>query len=320
MVRHVVMFVVALLIAPVVVAQAGYPNRPIRVVVPWPAGGGTDVVARMVTQRMAVVLGQPLVIDNRAGAGGNIGLDFASKAPADGYTLAVSTAGAAINHTLAKNLPFNVLKDFEPVVLLAVNQGVLVVNPAFPASSVKDFIAYAKAKPGVVTYGSNGQGSATHLWTELFKMKAGVDLVHVPYKGAAPAINDLLGGQIDAMFVDVAAALPHIRAGKMKALGIGAAARFDGLPDVPTIAEAGVPGFEARSMTGLLVPAGTPKETIGMLNMAALKALADPEVRQGLAALAVVPGGETPEFFARALRSEVDQWASVISAAKIEAP
>jgi tripartite-type tricarboxylate transporter receptor subunit TctC len=319
MVGRFVLFAAALLFAPVVVGQS-YPDRPIRVVVPWPAGGGTDVVARMVTSRMATALGQPMVIDNRAGAGGNIGLDFASKAPADGYTLAVSTAGAAINHTLAKNLPFNVLRDFEPIVILAINQGVLVVNPAFPASSVKEFIAHAKAKPGVVTYGSNGQGSATHLWSELFEMKAGVDLVHVPYKGAAPAINDLLGGQIDAMFVDIAAALPHIKAGKMKPLGIGSLNRFDGLPDVPTISEAGVPGFEARSMTGLLAPAGTPREAVRLLNAAALKALADPEVRNGLAALAVIPGGDTPEHFSRALRSEVDQWASVISAAKIEAP
>ena len=319
MVGRFLLFAAALLVAPVVPGQS-YPDRPIRVVVPWPAGGGTDVVARMVTNRMATALGQSVVIDNRAGAGGNIGLDFASKAPADGYTLAVSTAGAAINHTLAKNLPFNILKDFEPIVILAINQGVLVVNPAFPASTVKEFIAYAKAKPGVVTYGSNGQGSATHLWSELFEMKAGVDLVHVPYKGAAPAINDLLGGQINAMFVDIAAALPHIKAGKMKPLGVGSLSRFDGLPDVPTIDEAGVPGFEARSMTGLLAPAGTPKEAVRLLNAAALKALADPEVRKGLAALAVIPGGDTPEQFARALRNEVDQWASVISTAKIEAP
>src|SRR5688572_2588072 len=311
MVGRFLLFAAALLVAPVVPGQS-YPDRPIRVVVPWPAGGGTDVVARMVSNRMATALGQSVVIDNRAGAGGNIGLDFASKAPADGYTLAVSTAGAAINHTLAKNLPFNILKDFEPIVILAINQGVLVVNPAFPASTVKEFIAYAKAKPGVVTYGSNGQGSATHLWSELFEMKAGVDLVHVPYKGAAPAINDLLGGQINAMFVDIAAALPHIKAGKMKPLGVGSLRRFDGLPDVPTIDEAGVPGFEARSMTGLLAPAGTPKEAVRLLNAAALKALADPEVRKGLAALAVIPGGDTPEQFSRALRNEVDQWASVI--------
>lgn len=317
--RFVLFVAAALLVVPVALGQS-YPARPIRVVVPWPAGGGTDVVARMVTSRMATALGQPIVIDNRAGAGGNIGLDFASKAPADGYTLAVSTAGAAINHTLAKNLPFNVLKDFEPIVILAINQGVLVVNPAFPASSVKELIAYAKAKPGVVTYGSNGQGSATHLWSELFEMKAGVDLVHIPYKGAAPAINDLLGGQINAMFVDIAAALPHIKAGKMKPLGVGSLSRFDGLPDVPTISEAGVPGFEARSMTGLLAPAGTPREAVRLLNAAALKALADPEVRKGLAALAVIPGGDTPEHFSRALRNEVDQWAGVISAAKIEAP
>ena len=316
--RRLILLLLVLLVAPAVLAQ-GYPNRPVRVIVPWPPGGGTDVVARMVTQRMGIALGQPIVIENKPGAGGNIGIESASKAPPDGYTFVVSTAGAAINHTLTKNLSFNVLKDFEPVVVLAVNQGVLVVNPALPVASVKEFIAYAKANPGKVTYGSNGQGSASHLWAELFKMKTGVDILHVPYKGAAPALNDLLGGRIDALFADVAAVLPHIKSGKLKALGIGAVARFDGLAEVPTISEAGVPGYLSRSMTGLLAPAGTPREAITAMNAAAIKALNDPEVRQGLAALAAVPGGDTPEYFGKALRDEVEQWATVISTAKIEA-
>jgi tripartite-type tricarboxylate transporter receptor subunit TctC len=315
--RRLILLTLALLVAPALYAQS-YPNHPIRVIVPWPPGGGTDVVARMVTQRMAVTLVQPIVIDNRPGAGGNIGIDAASKAAPDGYTFVVSTAGAAINHTLTKNLPFNILKDFEPVVVLALNQGVLVVNPSLPVHSVKEFIAYAKASPGKVTYGSNGQGSATHLWAELFKMKAGVDLLHVPYKGAAPAISDLLGGRIDAMFADIAAVLPHIKGGKLRALGVGASARFEGLPDVPTISEAGVPGYQARSMTGLLAPAGTPKEAIAAMNAAAVKALNDPEVRQGLTALAAVPVGDSPEHFGQALREEVDQWAVVIGTARIE--
>ncbi len=317
MIRRITLLFLALLAAPAVLAQS-WPKGPVRVVVPWPPGGGTDNVARLVTQKMAGSLPQPIIIDNKPGAGGNIGIEFASRAPADGYTFVVSTAGAAINHTLTKNLPFNILKDFEPVVLLAVNQGVLVVNPALPVASVKEFIAHAKANAGKLTYGSNGNGSATHLWAELFEMKAGVDLMHVPYKGAAPALTDLLGGRIDAMFADMAAVLPHIRDGKLRALGVGATARFQGLPDVPTISEAGVPGYLARSMTGLLVPTGTPKEAIAAMNAAAVKALGDPDVRQRLTAMAAVPGGDTPESFAKALREEVEQWAAVISTAKIE--
>ena len=318
MVRRLVLLFAALLLAPAILAQ-GYPNRPIKVVVPWPPGGGTDAVTRMVTQKMSALLGQPIVIDNRAGAGGSIGLEFGAKAPADGYTLVVATSGAAINQTLAKNLPFNVLKDFDPIVVMAFNQGVLVVKPALPVATVQEYIAYAKARPGVLTYGSNGQGSATHLWTELFQMKTGVQLVHVPYKGAAPALNDLLGGQIDSLFIDMAVAIPQIKAGKLKALGVGSPARFEALPEVPTISESGVPGYEARSFTGLLAPAGTPKDAIRILQSAAVKVLADPEVRQGLFALAAVPVGDSSEYFAQLLRKEVDQWGVVIGAAKIEA-
>ncbi len=304
-----------LLAVPAVLAQS-WPNRPIQVIVPWPSGGGTDNVSRLVIQKMA--LPQPIVIENKSGAGGNIGIEFASRAPADGYTFVVSTAGAAINQTLTKNLSFNVLKDFDPIVVLAVNQGVLVVNPAIPVTSVKEFIAYARANPGKLTYGSSGTGSAMHLWGELFKMKAGVDLLHVPYKGASPALTDLIGGQIDAVFSDIGPALPYIRDGKLRALGVGASARFQGLPDVPTISEAGVPGYLARSMTGLLAPAGTPKDVILGMNAAAIKALGDSDVRQRLSGMAAVPGGNTPEYFAKALRDEVEVWAAVISTAKIE--
>jgi tripartite-type tricarboxylate transporter receptor subunit TctC len=295
-----------------------FPSRAIRVVVPFPPGGGTDVVARTVAPKMSELLGQPIVVENRAGAGGNIGTEVVAKSPADGHTLLVASAATAINTTLAKNLTWDLLKDFAPVVLLVQNQSLLVAHPAFPAASVKDLIAMAKAKPGQITYASYGSGSSSHLIAELFKMMAGVDLLHVPYKGAAPAVNDLLGGQVNVMFADVAAILPHVKAGKVKALGIGSAKRFEGLPEVPTVAEAGVPGFEGGGFLGLVAPAGTPRAAIEALNGAAVKTLAMPEIRERLLGLASPPVGESPDFFARFLRSEVEKWARVIRAANIK--
>ncbi len=280
-----------------------FPTRPIRVVVPFPPGGGTDVVARAVAPKMSEFLGQPVIIDNRAGAGGNTGTEAVAKSPSDGHTLLVASAATAINTTLAKNLTWDLSKDFAPVVLLVINQSLLVAHPSVPVSSLKDLLALAKAKPGYVTYASYGNGSSAHLVAELFKMMAGVDLLHVPYKGAAPAVNDLLGGQVNVMFADIAAVLPHVKAGKVKALGIGSLRRFDGLPDVPTISEAGVPGFEGGGFLGFVAPAGTPRAAIAALNAAAAKSLAVPEVRERLVALATFPIGESPEYFGRHLRS-----------------
>jgi len=296
----------------------GFPGRPIRIVVPFPPGGGTDVVARTVAPKMSEMLGQPILVENRAGAGGNIGTELVAKSPADGHTLLVASAATAINTTLAKNVTWDLLKDFAPVVLLVQNQSLLVAHPAFPVASVKDLIAMAKAKPGQITYASYGSGSSSHLIAELFKMMAGVDLLHVPYKGAAPAVNDLLGGQVNVMFADVAAILPHVKAGKARALGIGSAKRFEGLPEVPTIAEAGVPGFEGGGFLGLVAPAGTPRAAIEALNGAAVRTLAIAEIRERLLGLASPPVGESPEFFARFLKSEVEKWARVIRTANIK--
>jgi tripartite-type tricarboxylate transporter receptor subunit TctC len=297
----------------------GFPARPIRIIVPFPPGGGTDVVARTVAPRMSEILGQPIVVENRAGAGGNIGTEFVARAAPDGYTLLVASAATAINTTLAKNLSWDLLKDFAPVVLLVHNQSLLVVHPSVPVTSVKELIVMAQAKPGQVTYASYGNGSSAHLIAELFKMTAGVDLLHVPYKGAAPAVNDLVGGQVNVIFADVAAILPHVKSGKARALGIGSAKRFEGLPEVPTIAEAGVPGFEAGGFLGLVAPAGTPPAAIEMLNGAAVKALAAPEVRERLMALASPPVGDTPAEFGRFLREQVEKWARVIRAGNIKA-
>ncbi|HUN67709.1 MAG TPA: tripartite tricarboxylate transporter substrate binding protein [Burkholderiales bacterium] len=295
-----------------------FPSKPVRIVVPFPPGGGTDVVARTVAPKMQEILGQAVLVENRAGAGGNIGTEYVAKSPADGYTLVVASAATAINHTLAKNPGWDLNRDFAPVVLLVLNQSLLAAHPSVPVSSVRELIALAKAKPGQVTFASYGNGSSAHLIGELFKMMAGVDMLHVPYKGAAPAVNDLLGGQVNILFADVAAILPHVKAGKVKALGIGSAKRFSGLPDVPTIAEAGVPGFEGGGFLGLVAPAGTPHDVVNTLNAAALKSLAAPEVNERLNALASPPVGESPEYFAKFLRGEIDKWARVIRAGNIK--
>jgi tripartite-type tricarboxylate transporter receptor subunit TctC len=312
------LIVLILLLAQQAFAQP-FPVKPVRIVVPFPPGGGTDVVARTVAPKMQEILGQTVVIENRAGAGGNIGTEFVAKAPADGYTLLVASAATAINQTLAKNPGWDLTKDFAPVVLLVLNQSLLAAHPSLPASSVRELIALAKAKPGQITFASYGNGSSAHLIGELFQMMAGVDLLHVPYKGAAPAVNDLLGGQVNILFADVAAILPHVKAGKVKALGIGSAHRFSGLPEVPTIAEAGVPGFEGGGFLGLVAPAGTPPDVINALNGAALKSLAAPEVNERLNALASPPVGESPEYFGKFLRGEIDKWARVIRAGNIKA-
>jgi len=315
--RAVAGFAAAMALSATALAQ-GYPNRPIKVVVPYPPGGGTDVVTRIITQKMATVLNQAIVVDNRAGAGGNIGTEYVARSPADGYTLLVATGSTTINNTLTPNLSWELMRDFAPIVLLVWNQSVLVVNPTLPVANVGEFIALAKAKPGQITYGSSGIGSSAHLWAELFRLKAGVDMTHVPYKGTAPAQTDLVGGQINAMFSDISAALPFIKAGKMKAIGVGSLTRFDGLPDVPTISESGVPGYEGGSVVGLIAPAGTPREAIGILNAAALKSIADPEVRERLLGLASVPVGGSPEEFLARLRGEIEKWAMVIRTANIK--
>lgn len=312
------LFILLGLIASHAALAQTWPAKPVRVVVPFPPGGGTDIVARMVTPKMAQILGQPFVIENRAGAGGNIGTELVAKSPADGYTLLVASASTAINTTLVPNLSWAFPRDFAPVVLMVVNNHLLAAHPSVPANNVRELLALARAKPGQVTYASYGNGSSAHLTAELFKLMAGVELLHVPYKGAAPAVNDLLGGQVNIIFADVAALLSHIKSGKLKALGIGAVKRFEGLPDVPTIDESGVPGFEAGGFLGLVAPAGTPQAAIQALNAAAQTSLALPEVRDRLLGLASPPVGGTPEQFASHLKGEIDKWARVIRAANIK--
>lgn len=313
--------IAALLLAalPVLAWAQGFPKGPVKLVVPFPAGGGSDVVARAVAPRMAEALGQPVIIENRAGASGNIGTELVARSPADGQTLLMASAATAIQTTLARNLSWNFARDFAPVSLLVINQSVLVAHPSVPANSVKELIAYAKANPGKLSFASYGNGTSAHLAGELFKLLAGVELLHVPYKGAAPAANDLLGGQVNLLFSDVAAVLPNVKAGKLKALGIGSSGRFDGLPEVPTIAQAGLPGYEAGGWLGLVVPAATPREAVAALNAAASKSLASPEVKERLVALATIPVGNTPAYFGEFIREEVAKWARVIRAANVSA-
>ena len=313
--------IAALLLAalPALAPAQGFPKGPVKLVVPFPAGGGSDVVARAVAPRMAEELGQPVIIENRAGASGNIGTELVARSPADGQTLLMASAATAIQTTLAKNLSWNLARDFAPVSLLVINQSVLVAHPSVPANSVKELVAYAKANPGKLSFASYGNGTSAHLAGELFKLLAGVDLLHVPYKGAAPAANDLLGGQVNLLFSDIAAVLPNVKAGRLKALGIGSSSRFDGLPAVPTIAEAGLPGYEAGGWLGLVVPAATPREAVAALNAAASKSLASPEVKERLVALATIPVGNTPAYFGDFIREEVAKWARVIRAAHVTA-
>ena len=312
------LLVLLLLVSTGALAQS-FPNRPVRIIVPFPPGGGTDVAARAVAPRMAEALGQNVVVENRAGAGSNIGTESVWKAPADGYTILLVSSANAINATLTPNIPWNLLRDFDPVALVLMNQSLLVVHPTVPVASVREFLALAKAKPATLTIASSGNGSSAHLGAELLKMMAGVNLVHVPYKGAAPALNDLIGGHANSMLVDVSVALPHVRAGKVKVLGIGSPSRFEGLPEVPTIAEAGVPGFEVSGVVGLSAPAGTPRDAIDRLNAAVQKALEAQDVRERLATFAFIPMGGPPERLAQVLRADVEKWARVIKSSNLKA-
>jgi tripartite-type tricarboxylate transporter receptor subunit TctC len=299
----------------------GYPAKPIRLVVPFPAGGATDILARAAGQKMTEAWGQPVVVDNRPGAAGNIGSELVAKAPNDGYTLLMGTVGThAINASLYAKMPYDHVRDFAPVVLVAGVPNVLVVHPSVPASTVQELIAYGKANPGKLNFASSGSGTSIHLAGELFKVMTGVQMTHVPYKGSAPAVSDLLGGQVQIMFDNLPSALPHIKAGKLKALGVTSAKRAPALPDVPTIAESGVPGYEASSWFGLLAPAGTSRDVVTKINAEVAKWLASPDGKEKLAGVGANAAGGTPEDFAKHIAAETAKWAKVVkeSGAKVD--
>ncbi len=302
-------------------APATFPTKPIRLIVPFPPGGSTDILARAIGQKLTEAWGQSVVIDNRPGAGGIIGMETAAKAAPDGYTLVMGHVGTlAANPALYKSLPYDPVKDFAPVTLIAMVPNVLVVGPAVPSKNVAELVALAKSKPGKLDYGSGGNGSAAHLATEYFKLKAGIDVQHVPYKGTAPALADLLGGQIAFIITGLPPVLPHVKAGKLRILGVASAQRLKQFPDIPTIAESGVPGYEATQWYGILAPAATPKDLVAKLNRDVVHALKEPSVAEKLAAEGADPVGDTPEQFGAFIRSEIDLWGKVIRAtgAKVE--
>jgi tripartite-type tricarboxylate transporter receptor subunit TctC len=294
-----------------------YPSKPIRLIVPFAAGGGNDNIARLVGKRINESLGQPLVIDNRPGAGGVLGAELAAKAAPDGYTLFLGGVGShAVNPNLIEKLPYDPVRDFAPVILLAQAPLILVVHPSVPARSFAEFVAYARRNPGKLNFASNGNGSSSQLAAVMFDSMAGAEMVHVPYKGLAPALTDLLSGQVQLMFSSVVAILPHIKAGKLRALAVTGEKRMALLPELPTVAES-FPGFEASSWYGILAPAGTPREIVTRLNAEFLKALEQPEVRNSLLADGAEPVGGTPESFGAYIRSEKERMGKLIRDAKI---
>ena len=295
-----------------------YPAKPIRLIVPFAAGGGNDNVARLVGKRLSESFGQPLVIDNRPGAGGALGAELAARAAPDGYTLFLGGVGShAVNPNLNDSLPYDPIRDFAPVALLAQAPLVLVVHPSVPAASFKAFVALARARPGQLNYASNGNGSSSHLAAVMFDSMAGADMVHVPYKGLSPALADLLSGRVQLMFSSVVAILPHVRAEKLKGLAVTGGKRLPSMPNLPTVAESGLPGYEASSWYGVLAPAGTPREIVARLNAELVKALAQPEVRTSLLAEGAEPIGGSPEQFAAHIRSEMERLGKLIREAKI---
>jgi len=308
---------IALIAAPLIFLSAAviaqtYPTKPVRVVIPWPPGGSNDVVGRIVMQRVAESTGQQFVVDNRAGAAGSIGADVVAKAPPDGYTIMVHSTSHVGNAHLYKKLPYDTLKDFMGVALLAAQPGALTVHPSLPVKNVREFIALAKKSPGTINYSSSGNGSAPHLSMALLVAMTGIKLVHVPYKGGAPQVTALVSGETQASLATVSTVLVHIQSGRLRALGVSSAKRSGVLPDVPTIAESGVPGYEMSPWIGVFTPAGTSKDIVNRLNAEINKALKTPEVSQLLASQALDALGSTPEEFDARIRADYDKYAKLI--------
>jgi len=311
---------VALAAAPWAVAQSTYPNKPVRLVVPFPAGGTTDILARAAAQKLSEAWGQQVIVDNRPGAGGNIGSELVAKATPDGYTLLMGTVGTrAINPGLYAKMPYDHVKDFAPVILVAGVPNVLVVNPAVPVNTVAELIAYGKANPNKINFASSGAGTSIHLSGELFKTMTGIQMTHVPYKGSSPALTDLIGGQVQIMFDNLPSSLAFIKAGKLRALGVTSTTRAAALPDVPTVADT-VPGFEASSWFGILAPAGTPRDVVAKVNGDVAKWLASPDAKDKLLAQGANAAGGSPEDFAKHIQAETAKWSRVVkeSGAKVD--
>jgi tripartite-type tricarboxylate transporter receptor subunit TctC len=301
-----------------VAAQSNYPARTVRVIVPSAPGGGTDISARILAPQLTQQLGQQFVVENRAGAGTMIGGEAVARAAPDGYTLLMGISTLAINPAMYKKVPYDALKDLAPISQAVSLSNVLVVHPSLPAKSVKEFVALVKPRPGQVNFASAGVGTSPHLSMELFLVMTGVKMLHVPYKGSGPGVTDLIAGHVPVMMPNMLSAQPHIKSGRLRALGVTGSKRAPGAEDIPTIAEAGVPGYEAVQWYGLLAPAGTPRDIITRLHGATVKALQNPEVRQRLLNDGAEPVGSSPDEFAAYLRSETAKWAKVIQTAGIK--
>ncbi|CAG9167745.1 tripartite tricarboxylate transporter substrate binding protein [Cupriavidus respiraculi] len=293
-------------------ADPVWPSKPVKLVVGYAAGGATDVLARLVAVKLGDGLGQPVVVENRAGANSNVGAEVVAKAAPDGYTLYVYTIANTINASLYDKLAYDPAKDFELVGMIAKIPNVLVVNPSLPVKSVNDYIRLGKESASGVTFASSGSGSSIHLSGEIFRMRSGIKMLHVPYRGSAPAVTDLLGGQVQSMFDNTPSALPHVKAGKLRAIAVTSAQRLPSLPDVPTVSESGFPGFDVQSWFAIAAPAGTPKAVTDKLNAALNKALAAPDVRQRMQDLAATPEPGTPEQARTFAMAEIKRWREVV--------
>ena len=300
-------------------ANAQYPAKPIRMIVTYPPGGGADTMARIIAPKLSERLGQQVVVENKAGASGQIGADLVAKSPADGYTILLDATAYSVNPSLYPKLPYDPIKDFAPITILVRVPNILVVTPGFAPKSVQELIALAKSKPGQLSYASSGNGSAQHLAAELFKVGAGVDIVHIPYKGGGPALADVMGGQVPMFFGNMSSALPHVKSGRVRALAVTGGKRSANVPDLPTIAESGVPGYEVYEWNGVFAPAGTPAAIVNRLQAEIARIMHLPEVSEKLAALGAEAVANTPQEAAAFVKAEIAKWTMVVKQANIKA-
>lgn len=307
------------LAAPAAHAQA-WPSKPIRYVVPFPPAGATDILARIISEKISPVLGQQVVVENRAGAAGNVGMELVARSAPDGYTVIMATAAQSINDTLYTKLPFSLQRDFAAIALVAHVPNIMEVHPSVPAKTVKEFIALAKSRPGQINYASSGSGTSIHLSAELFKIMTGVDMLHVPYKGSGPALTDLMAGQVSVMFDNLPSSMAYIKSGRLRAIAVTTATRYAGLPEIPTVAESGVPGYQAVAWFGMMGPAALSRDVVTRLNTEINRAVRLPDVQERFAQQGAIPEPMSPESFATFIGGEIAKWAKVVKAsgAKVE--
>lgn len=314
------LWAVALALATMVAHAEPYPGRPIKLIVPFAPGGSADLVGRLLAQQLSESLGQPVVVENKGGASGMLGNEYVAKSAPDGYTLTVGTLGPfAVNQTLYEHVPYDNIRDFAPITLTGISSHILVAHPSVPVHNVNELIALAKEKPGQLTFASSGTGNATHLSFELFKARAGIDIVHVPYKGGGPAMADLVGGQVLFSFASMASAVPFVRSGRLRAIAVSGGARSALFPDVPTVAESGLPGFASEDWQGILAPAKTPADIVEKLNGQIGRILLLPEVKAKLQAAGFDPKPSTPEWFAQFIQAETLKWAKLLKGIGVKA-